>query len=256
MIKFFRKIRHEHMNANKTGKYFKYAIGEIILVVIGILIALSINTWNENNKSAKEAKFQLSKLRDNLKSDKAQLNENITRNSVYVNSLITCIKVLSNETEISEEEFFESFQHMSTTINFESTRSTFNGLISSGKIELINNQNLLDSLFSYYNESSISAWDGALKDYSRNIIMPYLLGFDHIPNASNEEEGQHFTHFEISKFLVPQKTLDDYKNNLFILNALRQKIILLEGQKAVYLELLNVIDALIISIDSELKPTP
>ncbi len=57
MIKFFRLIRKDLMETGKTGKYFKYAIGEIVLVVIGILIALSINTWNENNKSEKEASF-------------------------------------------------------------------------------------------------------------------------------------------------------------------------------------------------------
>ena len=49
MIKFFRKIRYDLME-NKTGKYFKYAIGEIVLVVIGILIALQINNWNESRK--------------------------------------------------------------------------------------------------------------------------------------------------------------------------------------------------------------
>lgn len=48
MIKFFKKIRYDFMNQNKTGKYFKYAIGEIVLVVIGILIALGINNWNAN----------------------------------------------------------------------------------------------------------------------------------------------------------------------------------------------------------------
>ena len=50
MIKFFRKIRQNLLIENKTVKYFKYAIGEIILVVIGILIALQINNWNENRK--------------------------------------------------------------------------------------------------------------------------------------------------------------------------------------------------------------
>jgi len=50
MIKFFRKIRYDLMEKNKTGKYLKYAIGEIVLVVIGILIALSINNWNEQTK--------------------------------------------------------------------------------------------------------------------------------------------------------------------------------------------------------------
>ena len=53
MIKFFRKTRFNLMEQNKTGKYFKYAIGEILLVVIGILIALSINNWNENQQHKK-----------------------------------------------------------------------------------------------------------------------------------------------------------------------------------------------------------
>jgi len=58
MIKFFRKSRYELMNQNKTTKYFKYAIGEIVLVVIGILIALQINNWNENRKdSIQEHKY-------------------------------------------------------------------------------------------------------------------------------------------------------------------------------------------------------
>ena len=50
MIKFFRKIRHNLINEGKTTKYLKYAIGEIVLVVIGILIALQINNWNEQRK--------------------------------------------------------------------------------------------------------------------------------------------------------------------------------------------------------------
>ena len=51
MIKFFRKIRFNLLSENNTSKYFKYAFGEIILVVIGILIALQINNWNENRKN-------------------------------------------------------------------------------------------------------------------------------------------------------------------------------------------------------------
>ena len=50
MIKLFRNIRQNLLNEGKTSKYFKYAIGEIVLVVIGILIALQINNWNEERK--------------------------------------------------------------------------------------------------------------------------------------------------------------------------------------------------------------
>ena len=54
MIKFFRKIRCDLIEKNKTRKYLKYAIGEIVLVVIGILISLQINNWNENQKYSRE----------------------------------------------------------------------------------------------------------------------------------------------------------------------------------------------------------
>ena len=66
MIKFFRHIRKSLLMENRTSKYFKYAIGEIILVVIGILIALQINTWNQNRIYLKIEKQLLSELLENL----------------------------------------------------------------------------------------------------------------------------------------------------------------------------------------------
>jgi hypothetical protein len=69
MIKFFREIRQNLIMENKTGKYFKYAIGEIILVVIGILIALSINNWNEDKKTNAKIKNVLVALHSDLVQD-------------------------------------------------------------------------------------------------------------------------------------------------------------------------------------------
>jgi len=66
MIKVFRHIRKRLLREGKTGRYLKYAIGEIVLVVIGILIALSINNWNEWRKDRKIEKGILLEFRDNL----------------------------------------------------------------------------------------------------------------------------------------------------------------------------------------------
>jgi len=73
MIKFFRKIRYDLMVKNKTGKYFKYAIGEIILVVIGILIALQINNWNENRLKNQAIKTSLNSLIHDLNTEQNML---------------------------------------------------------------------------------------------------------------------------------------------------------------------------------------
>jgi len=69
MIKFFRKIRYDLMEKNKKGKYLKYAIGEIVLVVVGILIALQINNWNEKKNNQTQAKEHLETIKLNLKDD-------------------------------------------------------------------------------------------------------------------------------------------------------------------------------------------
>ena len=60
MIIFFNKIRKQLLIENNTGRYFKYAIGEIILVMIGILLALQVNTWN-NNRELKKEEFKVMK---------------------------------------------------------------------------------------------------------------------------------------------------------------------------------------------------
>ncbi|WP_339666168.1 DUF6090 family protein [Maribacter arcticus] len=69
MIKFFRKIRQNLLSEGKTRKYLKYAIGEIVLVVIGILIALQINNWNEDRKSEAKKQDYYVQLLDDLNSD-------------------------------------------------------------------------------------------------------------------------------------------------------------------------------------------
>jgi hypothetical protein len=75
MIKFFRKIRQNLLMENKTGKYFKYAIGEIILVVIGILIALTINDWNDQNKNTKSELIYYCRILEDFELDKQRIVE-------------------------------------------------------------------------------------------------------------------------------------------------------------------------------------
>jgi len=67
MIKLFRNIRKNLLKEGKTANYLKYAIGEIVLVVIGILLALQINNWNENRKLQKEELKLLHDIKANLK---------------------------------------------------------------------------------------------------------------------------------------------------------------------------------------------
>jgi hypothetical protein len=95
MIKFFRKIRQKMLTENKFSKYLIYAIGEIILVVIGILIALAINNWNEESKIEKSINSHLTILKQNLLEDQVQLKElkqYMTENVHYSDSTMLQIR--------------------------------------------------------------------------------------------------------------------------------------------------------------------
>jgi len=137
MIKFFRKIRQNLLLENKTGKYFKYAIGEIILVVIGILIALGINNWNEEGKLNNKRQQYYNQLISDINKDIDITNNTIaqfkTHNQQYLDNLnnytnkdITLSELLNNYRQIK----LKAYQ-----IRFNS--STMTSLISSGDIELL-----------------------------------------------------------------------------------------------------------------------
>ena len=95
MIKIFRRLRQNLIMENKTGKYLKYAIGEIVLVVIGILIALSINNWNQNRITKLKEKKTLIELVQNLNSNLEQFSSNIK----VENDIIKSVEILIDHIE-------------------------------------------------------------------------------------------------------------------------------------------------------------
>ena len=92
MIKFFRRIRQNLLSENKFSKYLLYAIGEIILVVIGILIALQLNIWKENKQNKNIERDYLNGILANLERDILELEDLLKRDTLtfeaYTNILM------------------------------------------------------------------------------------------------------------------------------------------------------------------------
>ena len=114
MIKFFRHIRKDLMETGKTIKYLKYAIGEIVLVVIGILIALSINTRNQDRINQIEKKEMLSKLNLEFNDNIKILNDYKIAENKAMNAMIALINLvgdskLERAKHNLDSLFFESF---------------------------------------------------------------------------------------------------------------------------------------------------
>lgn len=93
MLKLFRNIRKKLLSEGKTANYLKYAIGEIVLVVIGILIALQINNWNENRLENNRARTLLKNMVQDLATDTLMLNRSIASYEFQSNN---CVKLLND----------------------------------------------------------------------------------------------------------------------------------------------------------------
>lgn len=106
MIKFFRKIRQNLLFKGKTGKYLKYAIGEIILVVIGILIALQINNWNEGRKDLAQEQLILMQLQREYISNLNQLDEKILMRNEGLVACNMLLNQIDNPQLVNAEEFY------------------------------------------------------------------------------------------------------------------------------------------------------
>ena len=185
MINFFRKIRQNLLVENKTGKYFKYAIGEIILVVIGILIALSINNWNENRKIRNTEQQYLHTLKEEFSFNKVELEKIMNRNSINAENAIKFINIMGPESpQITEDEFsFLLSGSLSYEVQFDPNQGVLDEIISSGKLGLFSNDEL---------KFALSSWKGLLQKarlQEKELQRLRYLTIDIARNNSNLRKG-------------------------------------------------------------------
>lgn len=152
MIKFFRKIRLNLLSENKFNKYFFYALGEIILVVIGILIALQINNWNQNQLNKQKESQYYERLLDDAKEEKNILEAVINYSYQVVHHAKKAIAVYENSPNASSipvENLIDMYQ-ASQLQDPNPASSTYKELIASGQINLLQNDSLKAALMRYY----------------------------------------------------------------------------------------------------------
>ena len=155
MIKFFRKIRQNSLSEGKTGKYLKYAVGEIVLVVIGILIALQVNNWNENRIAKKDSQNYHDRLIEDLLSEKLILKERLDYYILVQDHAKKVVYALTNHPDSLGENFIINAYQATQQWKYRNVRDTYDELISIGNIKLIPNQNLRKRIGGYYDETDV-----------------------------------------------------------------------------------------------------
>jgi hypothetical protein len=185
MIPLFRKLRKQWAEENKRSKYMRYAIGEIILVVIGILIALQINNWNEHHKKLNSASEHLQLLTENLEDDLIQLEDVKTK----IDSCLLSVGKLSQQFKmVNPIDAYTPKYIMSALLEYRinPSKNGLETLNNSGEFSTLKS-NLQSDIFNYYILlDRISVREEISNTFIKNRYEPYFFEhYSHILNKDN-----------------------------------------------------------------------
>jgi hypothetical protein len=254
MIKFFRKIRQKLLNENRLGKYSLYAIGEILLVVIGILIALQINNQNDLRKDRiKEIHY--------LKNIKTDLNINLLEMDRYLEIRTENIEAAKRIIEHFEGKpitDFTAFNADGVKIyswqKFYQNNNTFQELVNSGNLALLSNDSIkkklldIESLYKkmkseeeHYRFDTESVIYGPL--YELMDLNPMVSNFEFYASNGNSGTDVALTSEYFSEFLKNKKLKNGFVLTVLELTTLNQQM----------REIKQMTEELILSIDQEIQ---
>lgn len=186
MIKFFRKIRQKLLSENKFSKYLLYAIGEIVLVVIGILIALQINSWNEYSKNRKLEKDYYLQFKAELEENIRNAEDQIGYSSWQVkNAQLISDALEFGDTSENSQDFFIALEHLGKTYPTQYTNNVWTEILSNGKTAIIRNENFRSKL-AFLNSDLLQTI--YLQDQFKGNILAYVERTNEVLSSSLRKE--------------------------------------------------------------------
>ena len=182
MIRFFRNLRLRVLSSNKFSKYLLYAIGEIALVVIGILIALQINSWNDSRKTEELEISLLKELKDNLRLDIEDIKTNIGYHERGIESAIIILYSFDNEIPYHDS-LNKHYGKVPMIPRFLMTENAYNSMKNEG-MRIIRNDSLRIAIINHY-ENALSflmdwndaEWETQMQDH-RSLYRRYFKSFN------------------------------------------------------------------------------
>ena len=223
MINFFRKIRKQLADDNKPLKYMRFAIGEIVLVVLGILIALSINNWNELIREHKIAQQYLKGIKTDLEKDVDNVDQVIQEHTLTI-SLINSIEGIFDYEVYQPEKYSIFFITPDTSqtqsifyrgVSYRPIKGTYNSLISDGRSSIIKNKSLFQEIQEIYDELNqrISSTYEALKEREIMIAWEYpyqkkYWTYSDLKNAKKDKIYLDLSNFTEQKYFYSQDLFD------------------------------------------------
>jgi len=225
MLRFFSKIRYQLAAENRVLKYLRYAVGEIVLVVIGILIALQVNNWNQDRKSRNEGELIEHNIHEEFLQNQGMLLERIQLLENAFESGYTLLNLVGCETsEIAMHNIDSLFYFMFNTEDYLPSRNTVDDMLQSGRLNLIN-QELSKQLLQWTRkmEQIISWREGQILWQNEHIVtylLPYI-SFTQMDQYGNVKwGGKSKIIIDYSPLFQRIETANILENNLFYIQNL------------------------------------
>jgi len=150
MLHFFRKMRSALIPESRFGRYFFYALGEIVLVVIGILIALQVNNWNQERKAKIEEHVILKNIHSEFLENKKSIQEKLKQSDLgFQSSRILMGLVGKGKNEIEKYNIDSLFFSSLESGEFRFSENTISDLLQSGRLQLLHNEKLINILYEW-----------------------------------------------------------------------------------------------------------
>ena len=237
MIKSFRKIRQKLLSENNFSKYLIYAIGEIVLVVIGILIALSLNNWNDSKKKKIEERVLLTELMKNLEINITQIKEDIEWDSGAISSGKIIMNVINNKISYSD----------TLGNHFQNSRLVPNSFLTTSSYKAIENRG-------FQIVSSIFLRKKIMKLFD-DTYPSMILEINNIDENTLKTNMQNYmiNHFEYSNGQLKPNDYQELLEDQRYRNILSYNIEIQEYFKWMRIDCLKQVELLIEEIDKELN---
>jgi hypothetical protein len=248
MIKFFRKIRQKLLSENKFSKYFIYAVGEIILVVIGILIALAINDSYQQRIDKVEEYSLLESLKEDFMETRVRAEKTLELQNKVVNycNELERIMLNKNNTVSIDSVGIYLFSGSLSYYRIEPVTGTYDAIIGSGKIGLLQNKNLKRLLAEFSAEIEYG-----FEDENYSIDLTTLL----------TEKSSEYSYFLRPRYLKSvefknnegQNAVEQHLKNDSFLGILSSKTVMENNRLNYQKDILNSINSILKIIESELE---
>ena len=255
MIKFFRNIRKTLIEQNKMGKYLKYAIGEILLVVIGILIALQVNNWNESRKERLAEQKILKEILIDLEFSKEDLIRDIDINKENLKSAEKLKQILLDRKNIGDSIIYLMNDSYYAT-QFYPRTTGYQSLKSKG-LDLITNDSLRKSIIGLFDFAfelvvkegrEYDARDNSEVDLDNYLKHHLVIDPDNMLDLNTNNET-----FQYSTHSVKVRNFEALFNDDRFLTMLNKSIIGRVDKTVRYINTLNVTEQVLKDITKELE---